>query len=71
MVGYLDLLFQTNDSFYSIAFSDIQFFKILSNVFKGIFSILDQNLDHRYFENICMKLKEWRVLYRHAVLFDM
>jgi len=34
------------------------------------FSILDQNLDHGDFVYICMKLKEWRVLNGHAVMFD-
>jgi len=37
---------------------------------KGIFSILDPNLDHGDFVYICMKLKEWRILNGHEVLFD-
>jgi len=37
---------------------------------KGISSILDPNLDHRHFIYICIKLKEWRVLNSHAVMFD-
>jgi len=37
---------------------------------KGILSILDKNLDHKDFVYICIKLKEWRVLYSCAVMFD-
>jgi len=37
---------------------------------KGIFSTLDQNLNHGDFVYICMKLKEWRVLNGHAVMYD-
>jgi len=36
---------------------------------KGIVSILDQNLDHRDFVYIYIKLKECRVLISHAVMF--
>jgi len=36
---------------------------------KGILSILDQNLDHGDSVYIWMKLKEWRVLNGHAVMF--
>jgi len=32
---------------------------------------LDQNLDRGGFVYICKKLKEWRVLNGHAVMFDM
>jgi len=34
--------------------------------------VLDQHLDHGDFVYICiiMKLKEWRVLNGHAVMFD-
>jgi len=39
--------------------------------FKGILSILDQNIDYGDYIYICMKLKEWRVLNSHAVMFDM
>jgi len=38
---------------------------------KVILSLLDQNLDHGDFVYECMKLKEWRVLNRHTVMFDM
>jgi len=39
-------------------------------LFKGIYSILDQNLDHGDIVYICMKLKEWRFLNGHADMFD-
>jgi len=42
----------------------------IQKTFKGIVAILDQNLDHGDFVNICMKLKDWRVLNGHAVMFD-
>jgi len=41
-----------------------------SNSLKEILSILDQNLDHGDFVYICMKLKVWRVLNGHGVMFD-
>jgi len=36
-----------------------------------ILSILDQDLDHGDFLYICIKLKGWRVLNAHAVMFDI
>jgi len=37
---------------------------------KCIFAILDPNSDHADVVYIYMKLKEWRVLNGHAVMFD-
>jgi len=48
----------------------IKILNLKTKTIKGIFSILDQYLDHVNFVYICMKLKEWKILNGHAVMFD-
>jgi len=49
---------------------DKRCFRKLILLFKGIISILDQNLDHGNFVYICMELKEGGALNGHAVMSD-
>jgi len=70
MYMYIRLSFRNFHLHFYLRFHLLLLLINLYDNIKVIFSILNQNVDHGDFLYICMKLKEWRVLNKHAVMFD-